>query len=222
MDLSIDNLSSVNSIRPTISVNRSQFFKDQKNFENHLTEILLFAIENFTPGKHGHSMRVAKYCNMIANALNMSEEEKKRLHRASLFHDIGFLKIKKVSSKDEYKAHCKIAYEMLNPINFYSDIAPIILHHHERYDGKGYPSELQGEEIPLESRIIAIAEAFDIMINSDSYKFTEGLTDIEELPFSERLNTAIDELRNNAGTQFDPKLIEVFINSIDELSFEGF
>lgn len=221
MDVSIDDVSRNNRVNPVIPISKSQFYEDQKNFENHLTDILFFAIENLTPGKHGHSIRVAKYCNIIANALNMSEKEKKRLHKASLFHDIGFLKIKRVSSKDEYKAHCKIAYEMLNPINFYSDIAPIILHHHERYDGKGYPSELQGEEIPLESRIIAIAEAFDTMINSDSYKFTEGLTDVEEIPFSERLNTAIDELRNNAGTQFDPRLIELFINSIDELSLEG-
>ncbi len=204
-----------------ISISRSQFYEDQKNFEIHLTDILLFAIENLTPGKHGHSMRVAKYCNMIANALNMSEDEKKRLHRAALFHDIGFLKLKKVSSKEEYRAHCQIAYEMLHPINFYSDIAPIIQHHHERYDGKGYPSGIQGEEIPLESRIIAIAEAFDTMVNSDSYKFTEALTDVEEIPFSERLSSAIDELKNNAGAQFDPRLIEVFINSIDELSLES-
>jgi putative nucleotidyltransferase with HDIG domain len=204
-----------------ISISRSQFYEDQKNFEIHLTDILLFAIENLTPGKHGHSMRVAKYCNMIANALNMSEDEKKRLHRASLFHDIGFLKMKSVTSKEEYKAHCKIAYEMLHPINFYSDIAPIILHHHERYDGKGYPSELQGEEIPLESRIIAIAEAFDTMISSDSYKFTEGAIDIEEIPFSERLNSAIEELTNNAGTQFDPKLVEAFVSSLDEFTLES-
>ncbi|NWF52109.1 MAG: HD domain-containing protein [Nitrospirae bacterium] len=186
-----------------------------------LTDILFFAIENLTHGKHGHSMRVAKYCNMIANALNMSEDEKRRLHKASLFHDIGFLKMQNVSSKEEYKAHCKIAYEMLYPINFYSDIAPIILHHHERYDGKGYPSELQGEDIPLESRIIAIAEAFDTMVSSDSYKFSEGAIDIEEIPFSERLNSAIEELTNNAGTQFDPKLVEAFVNSIDEFSLES-
>ncbi|MGQ9569241.1 MAG: HD domain-containing phosphohydrolase [Thermodesulfovibrionales bacterium] len=204
-----------------ISISRSQFYEDQKNFEIHLTGILLFAIENLTPGKHGHSIRVAKYCNMIANALNMSEVEKGRLHRAALFHDIGFLKLKNVSSKEEYKAHCQIAYEMLRPINFYSDIAPIIQHHHERYDGKGYPSGIQGEEIPLESRIIAIAEAFDTMVSSDSYKFTEALSDVEEIPFSERLNSAIDELRHNAGTQFDPRLIEAFINSIDEFSLES-
>lgn len=204
-----------------ISIHRSRFYEDQKNLEIHITDILLFAIENLTPLRHGHSIRVAKYCNMIANALNMSEDEKKRLYRSSLLHDIGFLKIKKVSSKEEYKSHCKIAYEMLNPINFYSDIAPIILHHHERYDGKGYPSGLQGEEIPLESRIIAIAEAFDTMISCDSYKFTDDQTDFEEIPFTERLNSAIDELRNNAGTQFDPKLIELFISSIDEVSLEG-
>jgi putative nucleotidyltransferase with HDIG domain len=204
-----------------ISISKAQFYEDQKNFEIHLTDILLFAIENLTPGKHGHSMRVAKYSNMIAKAINMSEDEKRKLHRASLFHDIGFLKMKDVSSKDEYKAHCQIAYEMLHPINFYADISPIILHHHERYDGKGYPSGLQGEDIPLESRIIAIAEAFDTMVSSDSYRYTEGMVNVEEIPFTDRFHSAIEELKNNSGTQFDPKLIEIFVSTIDKLSLEG-
>ncbi len=204
-----------------ISIARAQFYEDQKNFEIHLTDILLFAIENLTPGKHGHSMRVAKYCHMIAKAINMPEDEKRRLHRASLFHDIGFIKMKDVSSKDDYKAHCQIAYEMLHPINFYADIAPIILHHHERYDGKGYPSGLQGENIPLESRIIAIAEAFDTMVSSDSYRYTEGMVNVEEIPFTDRFHSAIEELKINAGTQFDSKLIEIFVSTIDELSLEG-
>lgn len=204
-----------------ISIARAQFYEDQKNFEIHLTDILLFAIENLTPGKHGHSMRVAKYGHMICKAINMPEDEKRRLHRASLFHDIGFIKMKDVSSKDDYKAHCQIAYEMLHPINFYADIAPIILHHHERYDGKGYPSGLQGENIPLESRIIAIAEAFDTMVSSDSYRYTEGMVNVEEIPFTDRFHSAIEELKINAGTQFDSKLIEIFVSTIDELSLEG-
>jgi len=204
-----------------ISIDRAKFYEDQRNYEIHLTDILLNAIEHFSPEKRGHSTRVAKYSNMIAKATNMSEDEKKRLHRASLFHDIGFIKIKDVLSKEDYKAHCKTAYEMLHPINFYADIAPIILHHHERYDGKGYPSGLHGEDIPLESRIIAIAEAFDTMVSSDSYRYTEGMVNVEEIPFTDRFHSAIEELKNNAGTQFDPKLIEIFVSTIDKLSLEG-
>lgn len=204
-----------------ISIARAQFYEDQKNFEIHFTDILLNAIESLAPGKHGHSMRVAKYGLIIATAINMPEDKKKRLHRASLFHDIGFIKIRDVESQEDYKTHCRIGYEMLLPITFYADIAPIIFHHHERYDGNGYPTGLKGESIPLESRIIAITEAFDVMASSDSYKYTEGMTSVEEIPLTDRFNSATEGLKNNAGTQFDPKLVEVFLSNIDEFSLEG-
>jgi HD-GYP domain-containing protein (c-di-GMP phosphodiesterase class II) len=91
---------------------------------------------------------------------------------------------------------------MIRPINFHADITPFILHHHERYDGVGYPAHLSGEAIPLESRIITIAEAFDAMISKTSYK----------IPMD--FDSAIKELKRNAGTQFDPQLVEVFVNTI--------
>ena len=91
---------------------------------------------------------------------------------------------------------------MIRPINFYAGIAPFILHHHERYDGTGYPLRLTGEEIPLESRIIAIADAFDVMVNETSYKVPLGF------------DAAIEELQRNAGTQFDFWLVEVFVQNI--------
>lgn len=187
-----------------ISLARARFYEDQKNYEIHITDMLLEAIDFQIPEKKGHSKRVAIYSNILAKAINMSEEEKKSLYFASLLHDVGFLKIK---SDDNFKReyfirHPVIGYEMIRPINFYADIAPFILYHHERYDGSGYPKKLKGEAIPLEARIIAIADAFDVMVSGTSYK----------VPLN--FDSAIEELKRHAGTQFDFWLVEVFINNI--------
>ena len=198
-----------------IAIDRANFYTDQKNFEIHLTDILLNAIDSSIE-KRGHSKRVAKYSLLIADAMNMSEDEKKRLYTACLLHDIGFINIslQDIKSRDDYKTHSQLAYEMLRPINFYTDIAPIVLHHHERYDGKGYPEGIKGEDIPIESRIIAIAEAFDVMVSKESYKCTGKLIHGDTNPLIFEFQDAIGELRRNAGTQFDPLLIEFFIKNI--------
>src|SRR4030043_385093 len=170
------------------AINIATFYENQKNLEIHLTGVLLDAIDNTFPEKRGHSVRVAKYALSIARAVNMPEEEQKELYRACLLHDIGFLKLnpKDILSMDKYKLHPQLAYEILRVIDFYADIAPIVLQHHERYNGQGYPSKLKGEDIQPESRIIAIAEAFDAMVSKDSYK-----------SFTYDFETAIEKLKDN-------------------------
>lgn len=188
-----------------ISIIKSRFYEDQKNYEIHLTEMLLEAIDFHIPEKSGHAKRVARYGNILAKSLGMGEAEQKKLYFACLLHDVGFLKIKTDDAfrKEQFIKHPALGYEMINPINIYSDIALFILHHHERYDGFGYPSKLKGEQIPLEARIIAIAEAFDAMVSALSYK----------VPIS--FNDAKEELRRHEGTQFDPELTALFLNNIE-------
>ncbi|HSB31025.1 MAG TPA: HD domain-containing phosphohydrolase, partial [Candidatus Sulfobium mesophilum] len=175
------------------------------NYEIHLTEMLLEAIDFQLPEKRGHSRRVARYSNIIARGLNMSEAERKKLYLGSLLHDVGFLKINsdETFKKEEYTRHPVVGYEMIKPVNFYADIAPFILYHHERYDGYGYPAKLRGEDIPLEARIIAIAEAFDAMTSPISYR----------IPVS--FQEAVDELRQQAGAQFDQELVDIFVTNIE-------
>jgi putative nucleotidyltransferase with HDIG domain len=188
-----------------ISLARARFYEDQKNYELYVTDILLDAIDYHIPEKKGHSKRVAIYSNIMAKAINMSEENRKRLYFACLLHDVGFLKIQnKDFFKREYiERHPIIGSEMISQINFYADIAPFILYHHERYDGFGYPEKLIGEAIPLEARIISIADAFDVMLSTVSYK----------APID--FDSAIEELKMHAGTQFDFRLVEEFVNNIN-------
>jgi putative methionine-R-sulfoxide reductase with GAF domain len=188
-----------------ISILKTKFAEDQKNYEIHLTDLLLETIDFQQPEKKGHALRVARYSNVLAKALDLSMEEKKRLYFASLLHDVGFLKIDldEAYKKDIFMQHPVIGYEMISPITFYAEIAPFILYHHRQYDGNGYPpSELKGEHIPIEARIIAIAEAFDAMTSLLSYKVSMNYED------------ALQELKQKAGTQFDPRLVDLFLSNI--------
>lgn len=158
----------------------------------------------------GHSDRVSEYSCLIGKKLGLPEEDIKRLHIGGLFHDVGKIgvpdNILQKSGKltdDEYseiKNHPTIGAHILSTASIFQDIIPIVKHHHEKYDGNGYPSRLKGEEIPYLARISAIADSFDAMTSKRVYR--------DSLP----VETVISEFERCKGTQFDPYLTDVFLD----------
>jgi len=163
---------------------------------------------------YSHVERVVIYCRLIAEKLGFSEENKKKLIFGAYMHDIGKINIskeiliKKMPPTDEeweiLKQHPSNGAEIIEPVESLRVIVPLILHHHERYDGKGYPSGLAGEDIPYLARVLTIADCFDAMTSKRSY------TNIRKT-----YDEAIEELRACAGTQFDPGITEKFIEIIE-------
>ncbi|EPY2274048.1 HD domain-containing phosphohydrolase [Clostridium sporogenes] len=164
-----------------------------------------------------HSHRVSMLCQDMGNALGLTERETEELKTIGLLHDIGKIAIeenilnkREELTEDEWqeiKRHPEIGYRILNTVNDMLEIAEYVLYHHERWDGKGYPKGLKGEEIPLQSRIITIVDAYDAMTSQRSYRNA----------LQEKI--AIEELKINSGTQFDPKLVRIFIEKVLNKSF---
>ena len=190
-----------------------RFKEDKRNYEIHVTNTLVAAMENHVD-KHGHSRNVTNYALLIADEIGMEEERRKTLYSAAMLHDIGALMLSEEDMNGEgYRMHPQLGYELLRPINFYSEVANIILHHHERYDGKGYPYGISGESIPLESKIIAIAEAFDALMSDSSFDRPMSI-EWQAVPTATDRYNALIILKNDAGTKFDPELVDAFIDKV--------
>ena len=157
----------------------------------------------------GHSQRVTIYSLAIAAELGMKGEEMEDLRRASVLHDLGKIGVREAVlnkpgrlSEEEFTnivRHPETAVRILEPIPFFRPLLPAILYHHERFDGKGYPSRLAGKNIPFASRIMTIADTFDAMTSTRAYR--------KALPASD----AIAEIRRCSGTQFDPDIVPAFL-----------
>lgn len=162
--------------------------------------------------EEAHSHRVSALCKSMGEVLGMPEHDIEELKTVGLLHDIGKIAINEnILNKTgnltddewkEIKRHPEIGYRILSTVNDMSDMANYVLYHHERWDGKGYPKGLKGEEIPFVSRIITIADAYDAMTSERSYR--GALSD----------EIVIAELQRNAGIQFDPELSSVFIEKV--------
>jgi len=151
-------------------------------------------------------MRVDRYSQIIAGSLGLGERERADLRAAAILHDIGKIGISDLilakagpltdEERTVIKDHPRLGYEILKPLPQYEAILPAILHHHERYDGSGYPAGIAGEGIPLFARIIAVADTYDAILSTRPYR--SGATH----------DVAAREIRKFSGKQFDPVVVE--------------
>lgn len=197
-----------------IAIENARLFEETQRTYYETIKGLAQALEARDAYTRGHSERVTKYALLIADELGLNEDQKKLISYAGLLHDIGKIGIadsilnKKAALTPEDRKvienHPLFGDQILGPIKFLREAQYIVLHHHERYDGSGYPSKLKGEEIPLLARIITVADSFDAMTSDRPYRKAFSLEE------------AMEELRRKAGTQFDPKIVSVFEKVIEK------
>lgn len=210
----------VNHIIELVTLQKQLYFEvEQKTRENknlflQIVSSLAAAIDTKDDYTKGHSNRVAYYSKMLAKRLGYSDARQEELYMMGLLHDVGKIGIKddvlnkpgKLTDK-EYeiiKAHSIMGAHILENIDTNPRIALVAKHHHERFDGTGYPGGLKGNDIPEEARIVAVADAYDAMSSNRSYR--------KLLP----QNVIREELENGRGTQFDPVIADIMISFIDE------
>lgn len=178
---------------------------------------LISALEAKDSYTSGHSLRVAHYAKMMGEQMNLSDDEQYCLHLSAILHDIGKIGLpdnilKKTTSllESEYitaKEHPLIGSKIVGNIDELHEVAAIIRHHHERFDGTGYPDGLKGEAIPVLARILAIVDAYEAIVSRRNYRNRQSP------------QVAVEELRHNSGSQFDPALVDIFIRLMDHPDF---
>jgi anti-anti-sigma factor len=189
-------------------------FEKLRNVYSSMMKALIITLEAKDPFTKGHTERVTRLSVQFGEKLGFNRERLRNLIIGSVLHDIGKMGIREeilrktepLSEEEttELQKHPVIGTEVLKEVDFFASALPVVRHHHERYDGKGYPDGMAGEEIPLEARIVALANAYEAMTSTRHYR---GALSKKE---------ALEEIRKNAGTQFDPNLAKLFVQMIGE------
>lgn len=175
--------------------------------------VLVLTLEAKDPYVRGHSKRVARDCLAMAKQMGFSKEQQTIIERAGILHDLGKLSIvddilqKTGKLTDEeweiMKKHPRKSVEILGPLEFLFKEKEVILYHHERYDGRGYPGGLKGEEIPIESRLMAVADTFDAMNSERAYRKSLSKDAI------------VSELKRVSGSQLDASVVAIFLKLLE-------
>jgi putative nucleotidyltransferase with HDIG domain len=176
---------------------------------------LAFAIDAKDHYTQGHSQKVSAYAALIAEALDMSDAEVEEIRLGAVLHDIGKVAIpENILNKsgplnpdewDTMKSHVIFGAKILEPLTPLARVREMVLHHHEFFDGSGYPNALSGEQIPLGARIIAVADAFDTITSDRTYKKARAAAE------------ALAELERCANAQFDGKIVSLFVRTMRQL-----
>ncbi|SHI38422.1 HDIG domain-containing protein [Lutispora thermophila DSM 19022] len=192
----------------------AKLYSDLKKTYEDTAKSLAKAIEAKDTYTRGHCDRVTELSVKTANYLGLSNDRLYKLKIAAILHDIGKIGIPEgilnkpgILTSKEYsivKKHPSIGYEILSDIEYFDDIRKIIYQHHERFDGKGYPLGVDGRSLLTESKILALADAFDAMTSERPYR----------KPFS--VEKALEEIKRNSGTQFDPDIASAFIEMMQK------
>jgi putative nucleotidyltransferase with HDIG domain len=195
-----------------VAIENAKLYTSMKELFKNTVRSLADAIETKDVYTRGHSERVTAYSELIAKELGFSEEETETLNLAGLLHDIGKIgvdesilrKPAKLTDQEfeEIKKHPEYAANIIQNIPQLKGIVAVVRHHHERYDGNGYPAGLKGGNIPYNARIISIADTFDAMSSKRPYR--------NPLPVS----VCIDEILKCSGTQFDPDIVPAAIRAL--------
>jgi putative nucleotidyltransferase with HDIG domain len=206
---SIDQMREIKKINTELSETNEKLEKAYLD----CVETLRYTVEAKDIYTRGHSDRVSEYSVLIGEKLGLPEDEIRKLRIGGLFHDIGKIGVPdsilqkpgKLTDEEysEIKNHPSIGAHILSSSDYFKDMIPIVKHHHEKYNGCGYPSKLKGEEIPYLARITAIADTFDAMTSRRVYR--------DEL----ELDYVKEEFRKNKGEQFDPNLTDVFLDILE-------
>lgn len=175
--------------------------------------MLADAVEAKDPNTHGHCEMVSRYARLTANRLEMTDYDRSLVCYAALLHDVGKIGVSDgilnkpgpllPEERELVRAHVRVGHDLICKVPALDAVADVVLHHHEWYDGTGYPGGLQGEEIPMAARVVCVVDSYCAMITKRSYK--EAYTD----------ERARAELQRCAGTQFDPQVVESFLSMLD-------
>ena len=194
--------------------NSKERIEKEKKLSNEIIMVLNTTLDIKDVYTGGHSNRVAKYSKMIAEKMNLKEEKIDLIYKMALLHDIGKIGIyDTILNKDSkltddefmnIKEHPMKGYQILSKIEEIPELKFGARWHHERFDGKGYPDGIKGEDIPIEVRIISVADSYDAMTSNRSYR--------KYLP----QEVVKEEIKKNKGTQFDPKVADIMIEIINE------
>jgi len=199
-----------------IGIKNLQLYEEQQRIVLGSIKALVSLLDMRVPQEYTHSPYFSRLVTMLAEQMHLDEKQVESLKFASLLHDAGKIDIppeiltkRSRLTPREYKIiknHPVKGAEILRPLQILKPVIPIIMHHHEKYNGTGYPSKLKKEQIPQGARIMAVADAFEAMVYGR--------------PYRERvdLNSAIKEIKKKSGTQFDPKVVEAFLKVVKKIN----